>query len=159
MISKTLDGSDTLYSNQAGETYHSTAGAVLEAMHVYVSPTFNEFKDKSEIKILEIGFGTGLNALITYIESQKTKTKVYYETIEPYPIGQSVYENLNYPDILNCDNNVFLNLHKFSSGYVSGFSFVKKYVTVDNFLSNQLFDAIYFDAFSPHAYGTKTIID
>lgn len=153
-IQITSDNSHTLFSTKAQQTYHSTEGAVMESKHVYISPAFSHFPDKSEIKILEVGFGTGLNAILTLLEAQQENKTIFYETIEPDPIPEIIYKQLNYPANLSCSKDLFLELHEANPEnplYLSNFHFIKRYTTVTDYTSNQLFDVIYFDAFSPDA--------
>ncbi|MDR0559875.1 MAG: tRNA (5-methylaminomethyl-2-thiouridine)(34)-methyltransferase MnmD [Prevotellaceae bacterium] len=153
----TSDGSHTLFCTAAGETYHSSAGAIVEAMHVYVSKAFDEFENicSNSLKILEIGFGTGLNALLTMLESQKRQIYVYYETLEPFPLSADIYERLNYCSLLPCDQKLFISFHnsvfdKYIE-YHDCFTFVKRRACVEDFVTDNQFDVIYFDAFSPNA--------
>ena len=95
----TEDGSTTLYNENIGEYYHSTHGAIQESMHIFIKDGFYECK-KDEIHILEMGFGTGLNAFLTLLEAEKTNKKIYYYTVELYPISSEQVESLNYAEIL-----------------------------------------------------------
>ena len=92
----TNDGSNSLYVPELDEHYHSVYGAVQESMHVYINNGFN-FCSINPISILEIGFGTGLNAFLTYLESKKTNRIVNYTAIELYPVEDNVVRQLNYP--------------------------------------------------------------
>jgi len=153
-IQITSDNSHTLFSTKAGQTYHSAEGAIMESKHVYISPAFNHFQDKPIIKILEIGFGTGLNAILTLLEAENTNKTIFYETLEPDPIAVSIYTKLNYPSNLSCDKDLFLKLHQVEPEQTINlphFHFVKKYIKVADYISDQFFDVIYFDAFSPDA--------
>ncbi|MDR1895635.1 MAG: tRNA (5-methylaminomethyl-2-thiouridine)(34)-methyltransferase MnmD [Prevotellaceae bacterium] len=148
----TSDGSSTLLNSNTGETYHSMEGAVMESKHVYVSPTFDTFKNREKINILEVGFGTGLNTLITFLESGKSNIAVYYETLEPYPIPESAWSTLNYPCILGGEEQ-FSGFHKCKyDTFVEyqHFVFVKRCCKIEDFVSDNHFDAVYFDAFSPN---------
>jgi tRNA U34 5-methylaminomethyl-2-thiouridine-forming methyltransferase MnmC len=98
-IITTSDGSHTLRNKQLGETYHSVHGAVQESMHVFIKNGLEYFHAKrssENISILEIGFGTGLNALLAWEFAAKHKVKVHYTTIEPFPLEESVWSRLNY---------------------------------------------------------------
>ena len=85
-IVKTKDGSDTILNKDINECYHSKHGAIEEAKHIFIKNGLLNFK-KNKIKILEIGFGSGLNALLTLIKAKKNNTKIIYDTIEPFPFG------------------------------------------------------------------------
>ena len=79
----TEDGSHTLFVPTIDECYHSTHGAVQESQHIFINSGFKQC-DKSEIRVLEIGFGTGLNTFLTLMEAEKTGKKVYYTSLEKY---------------------------------------------------------------------------
>lgn len=153
-LQQTADNSYTLFSTRTQQTYHSMDGAIMESKHVYVAPALGHFQDKNELHILEIGFGTGLNAIITFLESQKADKTIYYETIESYPIPEEIYDQLNYAEILSYDKDVFLELHRAQSDIAmtfSHFTFVKKITKIEDYVPEHFFDVIYFDAFSPDA--------
>jgi tRNA U34 5-methylaminomethyl-2-thiouridine-forming methyltransferase MnmC len=80
----TKDGSTSIYIPEWDETYHSKFGAIQEAYHVFIKNGLDVLADASEISILEIGFGTGLNALITMLEAEKRQIKVNYVGVEAY---------------------------------------------------------------------------
>jgi tRNA U34 5-methylaminomethyl-2-thiouridine-forming methyltransferase MnmC len=117
----TEDGSHTLFSEMAGQTYHSSHGAVQESRHIFISQlsiksrqlevSEQELIDKSSLSVLEIGFGTGLNALLTAQWASESGVNVEYTTIELYPLGEEVYRELNYGRLLG-DEGLFLQLHK-----------------------------------------------
>lgn len=150
----TSDRSHTLFSTKAGQTYHSAEGAIMESLHVYVSPAFAHFRDKPQLDVLEIGFGTGLNALLTMLEAEKTNHTVYYETLEPDPVPESVYTRLNYPDMLGTGREVFLTLHRSADDQqiaFPSFRFVKRQTRIETYRTDRLFDVVYYGAFSPDA--------
>ena len=114
-IKITADGSHTLYVPSLDETYHSVHGAIQEALHVYINAGFNYFKNKPSLNVLEVGFGTGLNAFLTYQEAFKKSIQVNYSSIEAYPLTTDNVENLNYLSRLNAsdiEGKVFENLHE-----------------------------------------------
>lgn len=154
-ILTTKDNSVTLYNPELNETYHSRHGAVQESMHVFIKNGLHYFTQqfpKTEIAILEIGFGTGLNALLTLVESEKINCKVNYISTEPFPLDMEIVNQLNYCDILHLSEkqkNCFLEMHKEKS--VSDEYFQFKLLT-NEFMKITLdttFDIIYFDAFAP----------
>ncbi|MFA8433023.1 MAG: tRNA (5-methylaminomethyl-2-thiouridine)(34)-methyltransferase MnmD [Marinifilaceae bacterium] len=149
----TKDGSHTLYVPELDEHYHSVHGAVQEAMHVYLDAGFH-FSNKDPIRILEIGFGTGLNAYLTLIEGEKSKRQVEYHSIELYPIEQEHLEKLNYPDQIDYPNRqLFYQMHQAEWNktieITPGFHLHK----IQGDLTKQIFDGnydvVYFDAFAP----------
>jgi len=155
----TEDGSHTLRVNEIDECYHSTHGAVQESMHIFIDSGLRGYLsvngDKSEINVLEIGFGTGLNAFLTLIEAEKLKLKVNYTTLELYPLAADDAMRLNYPEVLRGDRGLFEQLHYSSwdvenEGDISSFFSLRK-IKAD-FTAYELpglYDVIYFDAFSP----------
>ena len=91
----TKDGSHSIYSSKFKESYHSLNGSISESQHVFIK---NGLKTvyKKNINILEVGFGTGLNALLTIINNEKKK--INFHTVEKYPITLESYEKLNFSE-------------------------------------------------------------
>ena len=152
-IIKTNDGSNSLYVPELDEHYHSVYGAVQESMHVYINNGFN-FCSVNPISILEIGFGTGLNAFLTYLESKKTNRIVNYTTIELYPIEDDVVSQLNYPEFINNDEkDFFYDIHDAEwdckTAINDAFTINKINQDVVLYQPIEYFDLIYFDAFAP----------
>ena len=156
-IFETQDGSHSIFSDTFGVSYHSKYGAIQESMHVFIhAGLLHALERKSEIAILDIGFGTGLNALLTYAETIKRGFKAHYEAIEAYPISAKEVNQLNYPQLLDETlADVFDQLHKLDWGvkhHLSpGFSFQKNQILFQEIQYDQAFDVIYFDAFAPNA--------
>lgn len=153
IISK--DGSHTIYRKDIDETYHSRHGAVQEALHVFISKGLKEIeKSKRPINILEVGFGTGLNALLTCVNST---SEVNYIGLEANPLSIKVLDSLNYDATVIEDNSqeVFKNIH--SSPWetlcpiTSLFSIKKVETTIQNFEVTQPIDLVYYDAFGPNS--------
>jgi tRNA U34 5-methylaminomethyl-2-thiouridine-forming methyltransferase MnmC len=94
-ITRTLDGSDTLYLADLDEHYHSTFGAIQESMHVFIRSGL-EVCSKTEICILEIGFGTGLNCFLTCMAERDSCKSVTYFAFEKYPLPVKIIQNLNF---------------------------------------------------------------
>ena len=120
----TEDGSHTLFSEMAGQTYHSSHGAIQESRHIFISQLSTVNGQRStvngqQLMVLEIGFGTGLNALLTAEWACENGSKVEYTTIELYPLGTDVYSQLNYGSVLN-DEALFMKLHEaeWDAGFV-----------------------------------------
>src|SRR5690554_1214346 len=97
-IIKTKDGSKTIHLPELNESYHSVHGALQEAKHVFIQSGWNEIKISS-ISILEVGFGSGLNAILTLIDATKKNKNVYYTGLEAYPIAPEEVAALNYSNI------------------------------------------------------------
>ena len=94
----TSDGSHTLYVPELKEHYHSTFGAIRESMHVFINTGFRKCTPgNDEIRILEVGFGTGLNAFLTLIETGAEKKNVSFTTIEPYPLSFKIWTGKEAP--------------------------------------------------------------
>jgi len=156
-IYKTEDGSFSLYNEELEETYHSKHGAVNESVHVFIHSGLSEVsKQNKYMKVLEIGFGTGLNALLTADYCYENNLKVYYFTLEPFPIGKAVYEQLNYSEYckLPAALHLFMQLHQSSweqeISPTNFFTFKKSLSGIDQYdLPADFFDLIYFDAFGP----------
>jgi tRNA U34 5-methylaminomethyl-2-thiouridine-forming methyltransferase MnmC len=148
----TDDGSATLYSSEFDQYYHSVRGAKSETQRVYIElGLWTKMQEKSEINILEIGFGTGLNALMTALEAQKNNLKVHYTSLEPYPISEEDAQLLNYEFELN--TNLLAQIHRADWEEMveinPNFFLQKVKTTIQDFSTDKLFDVIYFDAFAP----------
>lgn len=96
----TEDGSHTMYVKDLDEPYHSTHGAIQESMHVFIQQGLLTV-NRPVIRILELGFGTGLNAVLTLAESLQHKLDIYYHTIEKYPLKEAEYKLLNFEEIIH----------------------------------------------------------
>lgn len=110
-IVKTNDGSHSVYVEELDEHYHSSHGALPESKHVFINAglKFQLQQEIEHVNILEIGYGTGLNALLTFAEFTGSGAKsLKYTGIEKYPLSQDIIENLNYPEILSSEINTGL---------------------------------------------------
>jgi len=108
----TGDGSVTIHLPEWNEQYHSKHGAIAEAQHVFIKTGLHYFLAENATKhlsILEIGFGTGLNAFLTLLEAGKNSWWVNYTGIEAYPVAFSELAQLNYAKKLNASENDFLH--------------------------------------------------
>ena len=154
----TQDGSHTLFSERYGVTYHSKYGAVTESAHVFIDAGLR-FKAavQREIAVLEVGFGTGLNAFMTWLEAERRNLDVSYTGIEAFPLTLKEASAFNFASQLRAPERHadFLRLHRCAwehpvklSGY---FTLEKKNMRLEAFLSPEAFDLIYFDAFAPQA--------
>ena len=112
IIEQTEDGIPTLYLPRMDEHYHSTKGALAEARHVYIDSALRA-SGKKEINVLEIGFGTGLNTFLTFLESQEKGLRINYTTFELYPLSPDITEKLNYPRLIApSSESIFALLHQ-----------------------------------------------
>lgn len=149
----TQDGSTSIYVPELDETYHSKFGAIQEAKHVFIKNGLDLFEDGSEISILEIGFGTGLNALITMLEAEKRNLKINYVGVEAYPIAFEEISQLNYVTQLNSPEKKddFEKMHQtnWEEEIVinSNFRITKRKQYFTDISDENTFDLIYFDAF------------
>ncbi len=147
----TADGSTTLHLPDWGEQYHSKHGAIQEAYHVFIKSGLNLFE--GEVSILEIGFGTGLNAFITFLEAQKRNLKIDYVGIEAYPVKPEEVACLNYIEQLKTEvfSEIFQELHQQSwevkNNITANFSLTKRQQFFEDIIDENKFNLIYFDAF------------
>lgn len=151
-IIQTLDGSTTIHLQEWDECYHSKHGAIQEAQHVFIKNGLSLFKN-NQVSILEIGFGTGLNAFITYLEAQKRNQSIDYVGVEAYPISAEEVRMMNYVDELNAGNesSVFKKMHESNWGeqivLSNDFLLTKRKQFFEEIDDLEKFDLIYFDAF------------
>jgi tRNA U34 5-methylaminomethyl-2-thiouridine-forming methyltransferase MnmC len=151
-IQTTSDGSKTVYSEEFQETYHSIHGAVVESTHVFIDAGFKAC-NKNPVNIFEVGFGTGLNAFLTFIEVERHKISVNYQTIELLPLDKSITDYLEYPELLSSDLSVFRAMHDAlwneTTEITSLFRLKKIKADLIDFKTVERYDLVYFDAFSP----------
>ncbi|MHC2990844.1 SAM-dependent methyltransferase [Pontibacter sp. HJ8] len=156
-IRQTKDGSNTLYVPALNEHYHSVHGALQESQHVFIKHGLEHVLDlRKDIKILEVGFGTGLNAILTYPFALAHKAFIQYDTLEKYPLEAGVVEQLHFDKvILNPElQDVFEQMHKAPWNepvdIIPYFTLQKIHETLEEFVAPQAYyDLIYFDAFAP----------
>lgn len=156
---ETEDGSSSLFIPALNETYHSFHGAIGESKHVFIANGLAYFSDKHSkdvLNVLEVGFGTGLNALLTLLHANATATEIQYNTMEPYPLAPEVIEKLNYPAKLDGPGaeKYFLNLHGAAWGISNKlsphFTFRKYLLKLEDFTAEKgSYDVVFFDAFAP----------
>lgn len=151
----TSDGSHSLFNDVLNETYHSVHGAIQESMHVFIRHGL-EYKLQTEgspISILEVGFGTGLNALLTLRAVKQCQRKISYTAIEPHPLPDTLWSKLNYASSLGLEDD-FRKLHESAWNSEielhSCFNLIKLCTTLqDAYLPIREFDLVYYDAFAP----------
>lgn len=156
MIIETQDGSHSIFSEKFGVSYHSKYGAIQETEHVFINAGLRpKAVQQSEIHIIDIGFGTGLNAFMTFLEAKKEGLTIHYTGVEAFPISVKEARKLNYSNELNVpeSQNDFMKMHEanwdetIAISEVFHLTKVKKQFQALTF-ENQ-FDVIYFDAFAP----------
>ncbi len=163
-ILHTLDGSTTIHLPDWNESYHSKHGAIQEAYHVFIKNGLSLFQDKS-ISILEIGFGTALNAFITFLESQKSLQTIDYVGVEAYPISSEEVLQMNYVAELNAEHEStsFELLHQSNWEekilIATNFTLTKRKQFFAEISDENEYDLIYFDAFGyrvqPELWSTE----
>lgn len=163
-IIQTADGSTTIRIKDWDECYHSKHGAIQEAYHVFIKNGLSLFPSQS-ISIMEIGFGTGLNVFITYLESQKLQQKIDYVGVEAFSISSDELKSMNYVQELNANDftNVFEKMHSISweekHTISEHFSLFKRNQLFQDIQDIEKFDLIYFDVFGyrvqPELWSTE----
>ena len=155
ILERTNDGSHTLFVPELKEHYHSVNGAVQESRHVYIDAGLRACQ-KDVVRVFEVGFGTGLNALLTYLEALDSKKNVYYSSIELFPISLQLVNSLNYPTLFSAEQkNVFKDLHLCGWNQevnVTDFFHLKKIqgnLVEYDFDTEGSFDVVFYDAFAP----------
>ncbi|MEP1487318.1 MAG: tRNA (5-methylaminomethyl-2-thiouridine)(34)-methyltransferase MnmD [Algibacter sp.] len=154
----TGDGSSTIHLPEWDEQYHSKHGAIQEAYHVFIKSGLHhichsEHHEASNISILEIGFGTGLNAFITLLEAEKLNLNIDYVGVEGYPVAPDEISQLNYTSELKAENKttLFNTLHEvtWEAKHVvtDHFSLTKRNLFFSNIKDENKYNLIYFDAF------------
>ena len=148
----TGDGSTTIRIPDWNENYHSSHGAIQEAKHVFVTHGLDVFQNQDEISILEIGFGTGLNAFITFLETL-TKDKVNYVGVEAYPISAAEVAQMNYVSELKAAPYAtnFKKMHasdwEHEIAITTQFNLTKRKQFFQDINDKNQYHLIYFDAF------------
>jgi tRNA U34 5-methylaminomethyl-2-thiouridine-forming methyltransferase MnmC len=152
-LETTSDGSHTLYVPELNEHYHSIHGAVQESTFIFINNGFN-FCKASPLNILEIGFGTGLNVLLTAIKSKTGSREVHYTTIEKYPLEDSIVSSLNHYKYAGEEGReIFRQIHSapwnVNVNIFRNFNLKKIEADLTKTSLEGSYDLIYFDAFGP----------
>lgn len=149
---QTDDNSTTLYHSQLNEHYHSTHGAYQESVHVYIKSGLELLKNKKQISVFEMGFGTGLNVLLAWKFAQENHLQIDLSSIELYPLPKEIWNGLHYSQN-EIEKQIFNNLHSSIWGkkneISTNFGFTKIQTSLLNYETKQKFDIIFFDAFGP----------
>jgi tRNA U34 5-methylaminomethyl-2-thiouridine-forming methyltransferase MnmC len=163
-IIQTRDGSTTIHIEEWDECYHSRFGAIQEALHVFIKNGLSLFEN-DPVSILEIGFGTGLNVLVTFLESQKSNQIIDYVGVEAYPVSAEEAALMNYVAELNAENErpIFEKMHQCNweekNNLRDDFSLTKRKQFFADIDDVEKFDLIYFDAFGydvqPELWSTE----
>ena len=150
------DGSNTLNNKELDETFHSIHGAIQESNHVFIRAGIEEYLARNlgipRLNLLEIGFGTGLNALLSISYLKNKGIDCFYHSIEKYPLEDDLLNQLNYGEILH-SQSLFEEIITADWGKIEevgiGSLLLKEEIDLLDFKSNKLYDIILFDAFSP----------
>ncbi len=151
----TNDGSTTIHLPDWNEQYHSRHGAVQEALHVFIEKGLRHKFSERPISILEVGFGTGLNCFISYLEGLSNKLNIEYTGVEAYPVAQDEIAKLNYIEALNAEKHaeIFNRMHELSwnqeYSIAENFTLLKRKQFFHEIDDRSQYDLIYFDAFGP----------
>lgn len=135
------------------EQYHSKHGAIQEAHHVFIKHGLLQLKDQKKISILEVGFGTGLNCFITFLEALKQDFVIDYVGVEAYPVKQEEIKQLNYVQELKAEkfSDIFYRMHTLSWNkpheLSNTFSLNKRQLFFNEIEDENTYNLIYFDAF------------
>ena len=153
-VIKTRDGSSSLYLKKLNETYHSVHGATIEAFYVFIERGLYEvMSNNHQIALLEIGFGTGLNALLSCMKSRDKDVHIQYTSLETRPLDWKILSELSYSKL---DQKLFKRIHESpwnaSHEIEEHFHLNKIHVAVQDFHAQEgRYNLIYFDAFGPQA--------
>ena len=152
----TADGSHSLYNAELDEVYHSKNGALAESEHVFIEAGFDFIRGReTDVKLLEVGFGTGLNALLTAQQSTTLGLPVSYLAIEPYPLSRDLLQQLNYCKFLPLSaRELWKKIHDSPwetwTTVKKGFRLLKIRAKIeDHPLPSDQLNLVYFDAFAP----------
>lgn len=153
-ITLTADGSTSIFLPEWNEQYHSKHGAIAEAQYVFIKHGLFFYLSKNNtknIQLLEIGFGTGLNALLTLFETKKLQTLVTYEAVEAYPVTLDEINQLNYTEIFPEGKNHYITMHQQPweelHNITDTFLLKKRKMFFEEIKDKDTFNLIYFDAF------------
>ncbi|MFQ5446549.1 MAG: tRNA (5-methylaminomethyl-2-thiouridine)(34)-methyltransferase MnmD [Desulfobacterales bacterium] len=157
ILIETQDGSQSVLSEEFGVTYHSKYGAVQESRHVFIEEgLFLKTIGKKYLSILEMGFGTGLNAFLTLVEAEKLNISVHYCGVEKEPLKPEIINALQYPEFLDAADKEaqFKALHQSSwneeVAITDYFSLCKLHQPFSQVELCAKYDLVYYDAFSPN---------
>ncbi|MGQ0828908.1 MAG: tRNA (5-methylaminomethyl-2-thiouridine)(34)-methyltransferase MnmD [Bacteroidota bacterium] len=165
-IIKTADGSHSLYVKELDEHYHSVHGAIQEGEHVFIEMGLNPLllptprlrqasKERETINVLEIGLGTGLNALLTYLKIIGIPSHIYYTALEAFPLTTEIINELNYIELLDAKlhQDLFDQIHscEWEKDIILSEHFILHKIknTLQEVVFKNQYDIIYFDAFGP----------
>ena len=161
MVINTNDGSSTVQLEDSGLTYHSKHGAIQESKHVFIDSGLMytlQHTGKSDLHVFEMGFGTGLNCLLSFIAVRQLPVNIYYTAVELHPLTPDIYHSLNYGtiDSLQPHGDTFEQMHASEWNtpvqLSASFTLLKIQADITRVNLDQKCDIIYYDAFAPATY-------
>lgn len=161
----TSDGSHSVLFRELNASYHSVHGALAESQHVFIEAGLhnvvkhsnNNEQSSSRLSIFEMGMGTGLNLLLTYIGAEKLQQEVYYLTVEKFPLEKQITDQLNYcgllhrPELQKIFNSIHSSAWNQPYNLSSWFCLHKQQIALEDIKIDQRFNLVYYDAFAPSA--------
>lgn len=152
-LEPTADGSNTLYVPELNEHYHSVKGALTESAHIFIQMGLNHARAANP-RVLEIGFGTGLNAFLTLLEAEKSRRSVHFTSIERFPLPEETVRQLSYPETIApeaCEKFYALHTAPWNQEVKISPYFTLHKIEGDftRFSFSDFYDVVYFDAFAP----------
>ncbi len=163
-VIRTADGSSTIRMVEMAENYHSTHGAIQESRYVFINQGLDYIQDTDPVRIFELGFGTGLNALLAFEYAKEKGIQVHYTGIEAYPLEEDLISQLNYINHFSEEiKGMFSQMHAVKWGedvqLSPFFQFKKVYERIEYWIETGTFDLIFFDAFGPRSQGELWSLD
>lgn len=149
----THDGSHTIYNDELNQHYHSVQGALQESVRVFVELGLAYIAQRqSKLSVLEMGFGTGLNALLTWQFAARNGLEIGYTSLEKFPIGLEEATQLNYDAVVGFEGLRVLHEAPWGQMVVLADVFGLRKVQSDllEFETTEVYDLVYFDAFAPN---------
>ncbi|MBV6484893.1 MAG: tRNA 5-methylaminomethyl-2-thiouridine biosynthesis bifunctional protein MnmC [Flavobacteriales bacterium] len=153
----TGDNSHTLLVKELNETYHSTKGAINEALHVFMKKGLNDYHEKTNCEkliVFEVGFGTGLNAHLAHLFAKQHQLKIDYISIEAHPLDLSIIKQLNYSELIPSEQSAYLKLHEVEWNKAveidEYFTLTKLHQELKDVVLENTIDVLFFDAFAPN---------
>ena len=150
----TKDGSPTIYVPQLDESYHSMHGSIQEANHVFINNGLKYFKDNKQLRVLEIGFGTGLNALLAAKYAHDNQLMIQYVGLEAYALDKALWQQISYAKTSHEKSwyfNMMSSPWEEESAIHPYFKILKNEIKVQQWETQERFDVVFYDAFGPRA--------
>jgi len=150
----TADGSHSVWNPAVGQYYHSVLGALQESRRVFIElGLLAAFERFETVRLLEMGFGTGLNALLTLLEAQARQRPVDYTTVEAYPLPLAEARQLNFDAVLGTNHVAALHEAPWHQPVAvhPQLTLTKYQTRLQDFRTEKPFNLVYFDAFAPRS--------